>query len=111
MACRFCFFRNVSIFTEKQLIIKPYLYLAKHSSELCQPASILHFDVFIINMYMFSVPVFVLDIVSNTFFLYLRQPHGHFIYISLLLSKAVHLTSGTWDLIFTSLYKYSSNLK
>lgn len=65
------------------------------TSELCQPAYTLHSDVFVIHMYiLFSIPAFVVDIISNIP-VYLHHPHGHVICISFILCKAMHLTSDT----------------
>lgn len=62
------FFMNKHFYRKKLIIIKPYLYFARLTSELCQPACILYFDIFYNHcVHIVLILAFVLDIISNTF--------------------------------------------
>lgn len=92
------------------MMIKLCLYLARFTSEPCPPVYIFHFDVVRQHVHIVLCSCLVLDVISNTF-LCINVTHTHFICVSFIPNKAVHFPSGTWDLIFIYLNKYSSYLE
>lgn len=94
------------------MTIKLYSYHAKFTLELCQRACIFPPEGIVIYLcLLFSAPALHLT---------LFQAHGqgfsttHRVIstcISFIPSQAVRFTSGTWNLIFIYLYKYSAYLK